>query len=174
MDGCSPVDVWIEDVQVPVPSIAATRGRTPPEADVAGTAEEAIVVVAAAARKGRKPKVVRTVAIVGPACRRLQGRPLSTTVAVGTQVCLQCRPLSIRRNMPAARAQAAPIVHGVPIVQPAVGQGVACIVVIITAGSRAQSCPCSIVGDFRYSRAISVSRCAQVLRKPALVADLHH
>jgi len=50
-----PVDVWVVVVQVPVPSIAATGRRTPPVAVVPGIVEVAIVVVAVAARKGRKP-----------------------------------------------------------------------------------------------------------------------
>ena len=58
-----PDDVWIVVVQVPGPSTAANRGRTPPAAAVPGKVEAAIAE-AVAARKGRKPKVVRAVAIV--------------------------------------------------------------------------------------------------------------
>ena len=115
-----PEDAWIVVAQVPVPSIAATRGRTPPVAEVAGSEEVANVEAAVAARKGRKPKVVRAVAIVGPACCRFQGCPLSTTVAVGTQVCLQCRPLAIGRDMPTRRTQAPSIVYRIPVVQTAI------------------------------------------------------
>ena len=115
-----PEDDWTEVEQVPGPSTAATGRRTPPVAVVAGIVEVAIVVAAVAARKGRKPKVVRAVAIVGPACCRFQGCPLSATVAVGTQVCLQCRPLAIGRDMPTRRTQAPSIVYRIPVVQTAI------------------------------------------------------
>ena len=61
-----PDDVWIGVDQGPVPSIAVIRGRTPPAAVVAGIDEVAIEVEAVAARKGRKPKIVSTVATTIP------------------------------------------------------------------------------------------------------------
>ena len=76
--------------------------------------------------------------------------------------------------MPSRWAQLRSIRSSIPVVQPAVGRNVASIVVIITSRTRAQPCPCSIVGLFRYSRAISIHRRTQVLRKPALVANLNH
>ena len=87
----------------------------------------------------------------------------------------QCRPLSIGRDMPPARTQAPRIVTRIPVVQPAVGPR--------RCSHRCHNhiaLPCSILLHaalsviLRYSRAISVHRRPQVLRKPALVANLHH
>ena len=61
-----PVHDWIVVVQGPVPSIFARLRRTPPAAVVPGTVEVAIVEAADAARKGRKPEVIRAVATSGP------------------------------------------------------------------------------------------------------------
>ena len=59
-----PEDDWTEVEQAPEPSIAATGRRTPPVAVVPGIGEDATVEVAGAARKGRKPEVIRAVAII--------------------------------------------------------------------------------------------------------------
>ena len=116
----SPGDAWIVAAQVPVPSTAATGRRTPPVAVVPGIVEGAIVVAAAAARKGRKPKVVRAVAATIPSIGRFQSRSLSSAEALCGDEIFQIRPLPIGRDMPSARTQAPRIVHGIPVVKPAI------------------------------------------------------
>ena len=119
---------WIESfrrmpglrvAQVPVPSIAATGRRTPPAAVDPGIVEVAIAV-AVAARKGRKPKVVRAVAIVVPACCRFQCRAFRPGKSLRCDVVLQFRPLAIGRDMPTRRTQAPSIVYRIPVVQTAI------------------------------------------------------
>ena len=110
-----PEDAWIEDDQVPGPSKAATGRRTPPVAAVPGIVEAAIVV-AAAARKGRKPKVVRAVAFIIPSafCFELRADAQLTRAPVScqrhirsrhAQKHLQVLPVLVTRDTPAARTQ---------------------------------------------------------------------
>ena len=115
-----PGDDWIVAAQVPVPSTAATGRRTPPVAVVPGIVEGAIVVAAAAARKGRKPKVVRAGAATIPSIGRFQSRSFSSAEALCGDEIFQIRPLPIGRDMPSARTQAPRIVHGIPVVKPAI------------------------------------------------------
>ncbi len=115
----APEDGWIAVAQVPEPSKAATGRRTPPAAVDPGIVEVAIAA-AVAARKGRKPKVVRAIAIVVPACCRFQCRAFRPGKSLRCDVVFQFRPLAIGRDMPTHRTQAPSIVYRIPVVQTAI------------------------------------------------------